>query len=254
MISAQRVVPTTVIRANDSFKRFKPEPSYEVRKPDVTGTEIDQLRARREMLRGMTPEKALEVIEFHRDLNFFQALALAKQGGKLIVPNDVHDRILMETADQEYPKQNYPIRTGTLVIYEKPDKPFGEEIFFQGITFNIPQQFRGKTNCALVIQHPDFELVNLGNNKYEIRVPDEANIRLIEDFPKKNEWYMPDAETSIPHGKAVKESSDSRCLWRSTTGSYLGPLGRGGRSNIDYRGRDVGAYDYWFVGLGVALL
>ncbi len=179
----------------------------------------------------MTPEQALQVIEFHGDLNFFQAVALAKREGKLIVPNDVHDRILTETKDEKYLEQNYPVWAGTLIVYEAPDKPFGKKIVSSweddnsvrySISFTIPEQFRGKTNCALVVEHPDFELINLGKNRYELK---GQNVHQIVYFPKKDGLYMQYTETGIPHGRKVKESSDARYLWR-LDGAYLGLLGR----------------------------
>ncbi len=238
-----------VTRAIDPFRRYTREPKHEVRTADVTGQSYqEQVKKAREMLRSLDPEAVKQVIEFHKGLNLFQALVLAKREGKLIVPNGIHDRILTETKDPEersslgdrdrrsrdeqYLRQNYPAWTGTLVIYEAPDKPFGEQVVFNrdinqvkySISFKVPKQFRGKKNCVLVVEHPDFELVDLGKNKYQIRVTD--GIHLIEQFPKKDGWHMPDAETGIPCSMSVRESLDSRSLWRLDS-SYLGLLRRG---------------------------
>ncbi len=258
MRSGQYAVSTSLC-ADKRFGRYKSEVAQPVRQADVTGTELERLRARREMLRSMTPEKALQVIGFHKGLNFFEALELAKREGKLIVPNDVHDRILNETKDEGYFKENYPVWTGTLVIYEKPDKPFGKKVNFgwrddnslkYSISFQVPEQFRGKTNCALIVEHPDFERVDLGNNKFEIRATDEFH--LIEHFPKKSGLYMPDAETKIPHGRKVKESSDAGYLLRSHK-AYLGSLVRDHIYwNDDYGRRYVHTDLVWSYDSGVA--
>ena len=235
-------IPTPTV-ADSSFGKYGPMDGHEVRKADVTGQSLaEQVKKTREMLREMTPEKALEIIEFHCDLNFFEALALAKQEGRLIVPNDVHDRILTKLTgrkDQKYLEENYPVWTGTLVIYEKPDTPFGEQVVFQGITFIFPEHFRGKRNCVLVVEHPDFDLVDLGHNHYELKVSDEK-IHLIENFseakltltgniltgidPEKDyNYYNPHAEIKLPQGEPVAESKESRCVWRIDS-AYLGPL------------------------------
>ena len=251
--------------AASRFRRYGPTDSHEVRQPDVKGqTYVEQARKVRQMLRSMKPEAVSQITEFHSALNLFEALALAQREGKLIVPNDIHDRILMETTNNQYFSQNYALWTGTLVIYGAPNKPFGEQVVSRwkddnyvkySISFNVPKQFRGKKNCALVVEHPDFEirriskgrerssrdlsegqtgrdqrsrdfdLIDLGNNRYELKV-DEQSIRLIQDFPEISGWYMPHAETGIPHGKKVEVSSDSRYLWRITNGSYLGPVCR----------------------------
>ncbi len=274
MVSTQRLVRVAPIamQANDPFRRFKPEVAQPVRQADVTGQSYtERVKRTKEMLRSLVPEKALsagqknadnicqqvdkasELIEFRKDLNFLEALTLAQREGKLIVPNDIHDRILMETKDSVYFIQNYPVWTGTLVIYVAPDKKFDKNVVFSwndykdikySISFEVPKQFRGKKNCALVVEHPDFEVVGLGTNRYELKV-DVQSIRLIQDFPERNGWYMPDAETGIPHGKEVEKSSDARHLWRITSGSYLGLLCRG-FVVVDGYGRQVVGAGYRF--------
>ena len=207
MISTQRLVRVvpTVIRANYPFRRFKPESNHEVRKPDVTGTEIDQLRARRNMLRSMTTEQLLQLeMDIREPMNLFEALALAKRESKLIVPNDIYYRALEAIQDENRPNYlkphpPYGAWTGTLVIYESSDKPFGNDILFireydtvqntkarYSISFTIPEQFRGKKNCGLVLEHPDFEIIGLGDNKFQLTLANGANIRLVE--PKGDEW------------------------------------------------------------------
>ncbi len=278
MISAQILVraASTVTRANDKFSRYGPLDKHIVRQPDVTGQSYaEQARKAREMLRSMDPEKVKQVIEFHRDLNLFQALALAKREGRLIVPNDVHDRILTETKgkkDKKYFEENYPLWTGTLVIYEAPDEPFGKQVVFEGITFKVPKQFRGKVNCALVVEHPDFDLVDrelvassrptnpsgfvvhfssprkigdlpngqteLGNNRYELKITDEK-IHQVESFAKEEGWHLTDH--GIPIGAKVDRSMDGlRYLWRSDR-AYLGPVARGFDYVVGGRRQFVGA-------------
>ncbi len=249
---------TFTLAADSRFRRYGPIDKHEARQPDVTGQSFaERARKASQMLRSMDPEKVKQVIEFHRGLNFFEALALAKREGKLIVPNDIHDRILTETTDEQYLRANHSVWTGTLVIYEAPDKKFGKNVIFSwehnkvkySFSFNVPEQFRGKANCALVIEHPDFELMALGDNRYELRV-DERSVHQVESFAKENSWHRYDAETGIPHGEAVKESSDARHLWRLKDSSYLGPVARD--YYFDYR-RVVGLGNWPSGGYGVAL-
>ncbi len=283
MISSQRLVRAipTVTRASDPFRRYNPEPSHEVRQADITGMEIEQLRARREMLRSQDPELAKTVIEVAGIMNVFEALELAKREGKLIVPNYVHDRILTETRNTEFHKQlyRYAAWTGTLIIYEAPDKPFGEEVVFENnyghvkysISFIVPEQFRGKANCALVVEHPDFELVNLGINRYpdppkkvgsiysqpndqkiivgceyELKV-DGENVHQVENFAKESDtWYDYDKRFRIPINKPFKEHA--RKLWRCN--SYIGLLAR---SVADFSFSNIGANDDLGREIGVIL-
>ena len=256
MITSQAVKTTPIMmQAGNPFRHLKPEVHEPVRQSDATAQSYqERARRTREMLRDMTVEQLLEVIEFRQDLTFFQALALAKREGKLIVPNDVHDKILMETKDKEVLRQLYHFRklTGTLVVYEKPDKPFGKTVEFEGILFSVPEQFQGKSNCALAIEHPDFELIDLGNNKYEIRLVEGANIQLIGQFPQVNGWYTSHPQTGIPQGEDVEFSEDARRLWRKDI-AYLGLLVRGVG---DFSGwQEVVVADYRAsYGLGVAVV
>ncbi len=220
--------------AASRFGRYKPESSHEVRNPITkTKTLIEELRHRRDMLMSIDPEKVKTVVEVYKDLTVFEVLHLARQEGRILVPNFVHDRILTETTDLEDLKQIYVARTGTLAIYEAPDKPFETEVVFSwkhdwviySASFKVPQQFQGKRNRALIMNYPDFEILDLGNNKFEIVSVDERSVHQIEHFPKKSGWYKPDEEFRIPRGKQVKESKEARHLWR-TKGTYVGLLHR----------------------------
>ena len=252
--------------ADNPFKRFKPEVGQPVRQPDVTGqTYVEQARKVRQMLRSLSPQKALQLIEFREEMTLFEALAAAKREGKLIVSDYIHDRILNGINNTELLKKFYVnlVRTGTLVIYEKPDKPFGEEVNLRlkgydevqySISFEVPEQFQGKRDCALVIEHPDFEFIEVGKNKYGIKA-EKTYIHLIENFPKESrKWYNTDPETKIPIGAPVEKSEkDARYLWRSVD-AYIGTVARV-YSSFDCDGRRYVGLDVRpSLGFGVALV
>jgi hypothetical protein len=252
MIMAEAIARREIVVPNapaltiaSKFGRYGPMEEKTVRTAEVSGDELTYLRQRREMLRSMTLEQALQVIEFHKDSNVFEALALARKQGKVIVPNDVHDRIFTETDNE------YRAWTGTAVIYEAPGMPFGEKVVYRNLEFEVPQQFIGKTNCALVAEHPDFELIPLGDNNFRLKAA-EGSISLLERFPKKSyEWYEPDKKFRIPIGNPIAVDQSSRFLWR-TKGEYVGLVARvcnlidGGRRGVGLGGRPSG-------GFGVAL-
>ncbi|NYZ73661.1 hypothetical protein H0O00_00805 [Candidatus Micrarchaeota archaeon] len=225
-VPATQMVPA--LSMANRFGKYKPMEEKAVRKVEVVGDELSYLRQRREMLRSMTPEQVLQVIEFHENLNVFQALELAKKEKKLIVPNDVHDRILTET------KVEYSAWVGTAVIYEAPDAPFKDRVVYAwedneveyATTFNIPQQFRGKTNCALVVEHPDFQFISLGDNKFQLKAA-EGSVSLLEHFSNKSdEWYKYDKRFRIPTGTPKNKTDSTRWLWRQGNG-YVGLVARG---------------------------
>ena len=220
--------PTGVASASRGFRRYCPMTQQQVRSLKVNGNELDRLRQKLVLLREMSPDQARQAIDFRAlKLNFFEALELAKSEGKILVPNDVIDRILTET-NAKLPWH----RTGTLVIYEAPGKPFGEKVvhsdvvnFNTTISFEVPLQFRGKTDCALVIEHPDFELVSQGDN-HEIRVDDTSKIHPFEHFPTtRGTWHSYDKKFRIPTGETVQESDNARLLWR-LGGCYIGSFNR----------------------------
>jgi hypothetical protein len=116
------------VSAHSRFGKYKPEEGQIVRTAEISGVELEQLRRKREFLRSITPEQALQVIEFHHEnekLNLFEALALAKRDGKILVPNYVIDQILTETN-----AKTSTLWTGTFVIYTAPERAFREKIGF----------------------------------------------------------------------------------------------------------------------------
>ncbi|MBI5051446.1 hypothetical protein HZC08_01675 [Candidatus Micrarchaeota archaeon] len=164
-LAQRRIAPTpvSITSVSDRFRGYKPEPHIDVREAVVTSDKLDKLRARREALKAVDPKTAFSQLRFHPNLNATQALA--QENGWLIAPNSVHDGILNRT------KESYAVWTGTLVVYEAPDQPFGKEVTFiwtdgptkYSITFQIPENLRGKKDCAIVLEHPDFILVKTGN-------------------------------------------------------------------------------------------
>jgi len=244
-----------VLMARRRFGNFKTEPRVPIRRADVPGNKLQSLRDLREMILNMKPEDVMNMITFYNGLNVFEALALAKREGALIVPNSTHDRILTETSNPNF-LNNSNIWTGTLVIYEAPGRAFGETLVYAwehtvqySISFNVPDEFRGQRNCALIVQYPDFDLVPAEGNSYKLIVANESMVHLIENFPSKNRaWYLYDGQFGIPIGHPVKQLLDSRWLWRASD-CYIGLVVRYG---VD--GRDVGANFGASSRLGVAVI
>ncbi|MDD5172001.1 MAG: hypothetical protein PHF60_03105 [Candidatus ainarchaeum sp.] len=254
----ERAKQSAVLAMARGFRRYGPEEERAVRTIKVQGDELSYLRQRREMLRSMTPEQALQVIEFHNGLNVFQAFDLAKRTGKLIVPNDVIDRILTET------DKRVVTLTGTAAIYEAPGMPFGDTVTYAwktgadvqySFTFDVPRQFRGRTDCTLVVEHPDFELVPVpsGNNSFELKAA-EGSVSLLKRFPKgTRQWYECNERFGIPVGNPKKAGVSTRYFWRQNNG-YISLVTRGYGYYGDYEvRRGVGLDGAPSNGLGVAL-
>lgn len=192
----------------------------------------------RKTLRRLWPDNLLKMMEYWPPMNLFETLLVAQREGKMLVSNYVHDKILTGLDDESLIRfYGGGKLTGTLVIYETPDKPFGKQVVFTRednkinyyVFFTVPEQFQGKTNCALVMEHPDFELIYAGRNKYEIRSLRKADICIIENFPKKSHewhdyykrWYSYDKQFRIPTGEPKQKSNETRYLWRQNN-AYIG--------------------------------
>lgn len=201
--------------AAHEFERFKKEDAKAVKPARANEDKINRLRNRLKILRmgvlEVMPAEGVKnvienAIEFHTGVSAFGALFLAKKEGRIILPNDVHDRIL-EDERITYLEQYYPVWTGTVVIYEASDKKFEKRVVFEYdegnfISFDVPTCFRGKKNCALVVEHPDFDMIPLGARGHALKASELAKIHLIENFPRiePNAWYDYEDRFRIPVG------------------------------------------------------
>ena len=174
----------------------------------------------------------------------FEALEQARRERLIIVPNFVHDHVLIERGGI-LPKLNptpelvpaYPSWTGTLVIYEQADKPFGNQVAFSwvedgethSINVKIPAIFVGKENCALVIEHPNFKVVKT-DSSYQIVPTREDKFWFMELFPKEDGCYATWEMFRIPYGDklGLKQAyhGEIRRELKRRNGAYVGLISR----------------------------
>jgi hypothetical protein len=204
----------TRTEASKRFDRYKDEKPVGVRKPEVMGDELDELRHKRELLRSMGPHEALQVLEFHK-LDFYSGLQLAKKENKILVPNYVMDRIFAET---DADVQSW---TGTVLAYSKESE--FTTLYGVGFEIEIPRRFRDKS-FAFLVEYPDFELIPRSYGGYEIRIPDKRRIIPIDEFPAGDGWFGYDDKSRIPTYPRLEQSQDSRFLLRGDF--FVGPLFR----------------------------
>lgn len=226
------IAPNT-FQAADRFGKYKKEELIVLRKADVHGDTQEALRRKRELLLGMSPEMAKEIIEFHDNVNCFEALALAKRECRIIVPNFVHDRILTET-DENKKLVGASARpmTGTMVIFPEAGMPFGKKIVYEwedyrsnqySISFVVPARFRGKSDCRLIVEHPDFDLVATGKNTYDL-IADRTAIHLLDGNLYSPGNYRYDERYRLPIGCRThkKDSESQRYSLNIKHGKYIG--------------------------------
>jgi len=145
--------------------------------------------------------------------------ALAKADAEKRV-NASNKRLDQALASDEWKniKEVFPCWSGTMAAYERAGEPFGEVVEYVDeqtklkYLFPVPQNFRGKKDCILVAEHPDYSLEVKGNERI-VRV---AKVDLIEKFPAETQkWYLTDPKHGIPFGDQVDQSdSNARCLYR----------------------------------------
>lgn len=187
------------------------------------------------MFEMVSMETKIEVLRKYEDgVTFEEALRLAE--GKRLASNKQIDGILQDDALYKKYRDLFYCWTGTLVIYEEPGKPFGEYVkdTYSGWIFDVPKEFQGQKNKALVLEHPDF---SLEKGKYDMTFVKPAKNYEVScvDFPEVGGWYMPDG-FGIPNGKK-SDSADKRArrLWRRDEAS-IRPLvrydGFYGRRNV----------------------
>src|SRR5690242_1811447 len=91
-------------------------------------------------------------------VTFPEALELAK--GQTFASNEQIDAILQDENARSANADLFPCWTGTLLVYEAPNTPFGKFVkdTYSGWIIDIPKKFQGLKNKALVLEHPDFTL------------------------------------------------------------------------------------------------
>ena len=195
--------------------------------------------------------KVEKLVDAKNGVLLLDALALAKEKGKVIIPNSVHDRMIVGVPQPTIGPDlalAYPAWTGTLIIYGAPDTPLGEQISylnpflaFDGpgnnvvkIYFTVPPQFQNLINCALIIEHPNFDVSDKGSGEFEVNVADQANIHLIQNFPKVSGEFNHELQFKIPV-ENQPEDSEFRTLriFSRATGSHITLVSRAS-ANVEY--------------------
>ena len=184
------------------------------------------------------------------------ALAMAETEKRVIASNKRLDQALVGSDEWEGIEEVFSCWSGTMTAYEEAGKPFGEVVEYVDsqtklkYLFPVPQKYKGKTDCILVAEHPNYSLEMDGNN----RIIRAAVVDLILRFPAKGGWYLADSKYGMPFGDhSVVDDSDSNARYLCRIKKRVGPVARfyylGG---YDYR-RVVGL-DYGpSVDLGVAI-
>jgi len=192
----------------------------------------------RTFTKTQTPQK---IVLIETDITGHRVLEMLSEGRK-IADNKSTDAEL-QSSEWKNHCDSYPRWTSTIVINEVPDKAFGEKVEYHSIVFEVPREYQGMKNTALVLDSSTINLTKQGRNGLL-----SGKILRAQEYPKEEGWYLPDEVTGIPTSASESSSSDpeARYLWR-TSEARVGPVAR---DSGDYaRRRIVGVY----VRLDVAL-
>ncbi len=191
------------------------------------------------------------------------AVATANQKKLILLSNKLLDARLVTSDQWKKEKEVYPAWSGTMTAYVEPDKSFkqsnkkdsGKYALYTDPETNITYRFpvpketegisnlREAKNIILVVEHgfdekgnPTFEINDDGKDQKMIHVPDQSNIKTVQNFPAEDGWYLTDDTFMIPTGKQISSSKkDVRHLWR--TDKKVGLLVRSGSILVGYNGR-----------------
>jgi hypothetical protein len=170
-------------------------------------------------------------------ISFDHAFRMAKERNERIISNKEVDKIAQEYSTEACGqfKEAYPVWTGTMAAYTKPNENFDSVIQCRdpdsGISwiFPVPFEYRNFKDAVLVAEHPNYEL-EIKHGKITVHA-EKSKILLVENFPKKGGWYKFDEKTAIPisapfstdHGQHIGDRT--KFLWRIQ--KRIGPIVRG---------------------------
>jgi hypothetical protein len=131
-----------------------------------------------------------------------EALAKACEADATLAPNSRFSRALARSEEWQSIRERIACWTGTMVAYEKPGVKIGRDIdYTDPITrtryvFEVPGNYRGMADVALVAEHPCVELGQDGKDLIVIA----TSIGIVERFPASEGWYLGDPKYDIPSG------------------------------------------------------
>jgi len=153
-----------------------------------------------------------------KDVTGYDALKLA---GSVPIANNKFIDSLLRSGEWQKHRELFPAWTGTVIIYEAPGRSFGKFVQSENVLFEIPREYQGLKNSALVLESPNLK-VEEHDDKHILT----GKIVKIKDFPASDGWYGADKDTVIPQGEKISSSrEDARYLWRRNE-QYIGPVAR----------------------------
>ncbi len=140
-----------------------------------------------------------------------------------------------------------------VTIYMPAGRAFGSTVEFSNVVFNVPAELQGLKDAAIALPSKSFKTMDV-KDKIVISIRKGKQIKVVENFPSTDGWYLIDPKTGIPQGaKVSSDNPEARYLWRRDDEPYIGPVVR----DYDYFNNDrrnVNVYQRLDDGFGVVLV
>lgn len=178
------------------------------------------------LLRGHDTTPIVDVLPLVKEVNEKYKSCL-----KLINPR-LADYLLKKTSflRQTFPDDFLSFPTDAVIGFESPGKKLGEKIVFaseDGPRLVFPTgDYKGEKDIALVALGLTEEYMGKDGADLVLDVPD-WRLTVVPDFPIEDGWYLPYAQTTVPHGEKVRKfSAEARYLWGRKNTPSVGPIVR----------------------------
>jgi hypothetical protein len=196
----------------------------------------------------------VRIAQWDAGLTQRQAVETANQRKLAIAPNLEFERRLMHTDIWRSEREMYTAISGTLVAYEKAGARIGRFITYseKGTTYAIEANPKaiGMINTALAVDHligaesrPNIEYEDKGGNNVLVKV-EPSMLKIIEAFPAKEGWYVPEPEFGIPVGREVSYRNKVSCYPANDPNPNAHLLVRVDGSYVGLAARQYFGYDY----------
>ncbi len=160
------------------------------------------------------------------DNKFVDGCFLSLEYSSHFHPDEPPDRYVWIRSSAPMPQY---VWTSTIVIHEAPGVPFGREVKYCGLIFEVPEQYQGMVNMALLLDSSTIHLTELERTEPEeqmlpmiiiddegfrvFRQEEDKRMRLdgdvskVQTYPAVSGYYEIDEDTGIPIDMPISDDA-----------------------------------------------
>src|SRR5271157_2676941 len=125
-----------------------------------------------------------------RDVSGYDLLELLAKGKKIADNRCIDTELQSKVQVKKEFSESALILTTTIAIYGAPGEAFGKTVEYDGVIFNVPEEYRGIINKALIM---DSSTISIKHSSGKTLL--DGRVLKALDFPTKNGWYATDEDT-----------------------------------------------------------